>query len=520
MEREEYFQKMRETSEIVDPLIIKSVDYLKETNKELYNFIVSIPAFKKRVEKKDKLRPFLLRLAYELAGGRNWKKIAYACAAVELLNISTYIDNAVFDNKNNIDEREKNNYVISARIIRNIAENVIKKVTKKDSETLISLLSEIDHDIYVAQFEDLNQIKKGRKFESMKNFLSSYLHRCEFLTGRFMENIAKSGAILAKATEKQLNDLGKIGRNIGIIDQIVNDIGDLVPAEENTIDYEKVYQDQFSDIKNGKLTLPIYYVLQFGSNEDKKIINKALGNKKASNEDLNNVAKVLIANDAIKYSKGVAREYSLETRKLLSNFEKSESRDLFKIMSRLHQTNKYIAAFRSFSKKIKENQEKIVLVDENDKPIGTEDKLNVHQKGKLHRAFSIFIFNSKGELLLQQRVKNKYHCGGLWSNTVCGHSQHAESLIKSAHKRLKKEMGFDCPLKEIFKFHYKIEFENGLIENEIDHVLVGRYDTKPKINKNEVSEFKWVSVKKLKQDISKNPNKYTFWFKKIIIDRF
>jgi len=519
MERGKYFEIMRETSEIVDPIIVESVAYLKEINDELHTFIINIPAFKKRVEKKDKLRPFLLRLSYELAGGKHWEKIASACAAVEIFNISTYVDNAFFDNKNNIKEKDKVNYVISARILRNIAEKTLRKISKKKSEILMELLREIDHDGYLAQFEDMNQMTRKREFRDTNNYLKAYLHRCEGLTGRFMENITKIGAILAGATENQIKDLGKIGRNIGIIDQIINDVGDFVPPEEKIIDYEKVYQDQFNDIKSGKLTLPVYHVLQSGLNNHKEIINKVFGNKKASNGDLNNVAKVLVKGGAIQYSKKVAREYYLEIKGLLNNFEKSNARNLFKIMSKLHQTNKYIAAFRSFSKKLEEKQENIILVDKDDKEVGFGEKIDVHKKGKLHRAFSILVFNSKNQLLIQQRAKHKYHSPTLWANTVCSHPKFGEKIESAVHRRLKEELGFDCSLDEISKFHYIMGFKNGLTENEIDHVFIGKFDGEPAPNPEEVMDYKWISIEELKKDINENPENYSYWIK-IILERF
>lgn len=405
MKREEYFQKMRETSEVTDPIIMESVEYLKETNKGLYDFITNIPAFSKRVEKKDKLRPFLLRLSYELVGGKNWKNVVQACAAVEIFNISTYVDNAFFDNKNNIKEGDKVNYVISARILRNLAEKLLREVSKKNPERLMELLREIDHDCYLAQFEDINQIKKEREFKDSEDYLKAYLHRCEGLTGRFFENITKIGAILAEATEDQINDLGIVGRNIGIIDQIVNDVGDFVPPKEGFVDFEKVYQDQFNDIRSGKITLPVYYVLQFGSDEDKRMINSVLGNKKSRNGDLGFVAEVLVKSGAIQYSKETAKEYAREARSLLNNFEKSESRDYFKLMSRIYRTNKYMASFRILSHKIRENQEKVILVDKNDKEIGTEGKIKAHQKGKLHRAFSILYLIQKESYLFKKETR-------------------------------------------------------------------------------------------------------------------
>lgn len=157
--------------------------------------------------------------------------------------------------------------------------------------------------------------------------------------------------------------------------------------------------------------------------------------------------------------------------------------------------------------------EHVILVDKNNKKVGVEEKISAHKKGLLHRAFSIFVFNSKGELLIQQRAKKKYHCGGLWSNTVCSHPKPHENYQQAVHRRLKEEMGFDCPLKKAFSFTYKARFPNGMIENEYDSVFIGRFNGKPKPNPEEIMNHKWISVKKLKSDISRNPNKYTVWLK-------
>lgn len=159
--------------------------------------------------------------------------------------------------------------------------------------------------------------------------------------------------------------------------------------------------------------------------------------------------------------------------------------------------------------------EEVILVDGNDREIGTEEKMKAHQEGKLHRAFSIFVFNSKGELLLQKRAKSKYHSGGLWTNTCCSHPRPGETLENSVHRRLKEEMGFDCELREIFSFKYKVKLEN-IFENEYDHVFIGKFDGKPHPNPEEVDEWKWIKLKELKNDMKKNPDKYSYWLKKSI----
>ena len=156
--------------------------------------------------------------------------------------------------------------------------------------------------------------------------------------------------------------------------------------------------------------------------------------------------------------------------------------------------------------------EQVVLLDKNNNKIGIGEKIRVHEQGKLHMAFSIFIFNSKGELLLQKRSKNKYHSGGLWSNTCCSHPRPGENIEGAAHRRLKEEMGFDCELEKVFSFNYNIQLGN-LFENEFDCVFIGKFNGSPVINSEEAEDWKWISMDELKKELEKNPWDYSYWFK-------
>ena len=159
------------------------------------------------------------------------------------------------------------------------------------------------------------------------------------------------------------------------------------------------------------------------------------------------------------------------------------------------------------------SEEKVVLVDKEDFQLGLMPKLEAHRKGVLHRAFSVFVFNSSKLLLLQKRSSLKYHSPGLWTNTCCSHQRDGESTVDAAKSRLNEEMGLNVDLKETFSFIYKANLENGLIEHEFDHVLVGFTDFNPKINTNEVEDWKWIDLSFLELDLDKNPNIYTEWFK-------
>lgn len=158
-------------------------------------------------------------------------------------------------------------------------------------------------------------------------------------------------------------------------------------------------------------------------------------------------------------------------------------------------------------------EEKVILVDRLDNAVGLMDKMEAHKKAVLHRAFSVFIFNSRGELMLQQRAFGKYHSPGLWTNTCCSHPREGETYMEAAHRRLQEEMGFDCDFKKAFDFIYKAGVGKGLTEHEFDHVLVGESDKLPVINPEEVETWKYMNPEKILKDIRENPDQYTVWFK-------
>lgn len=164
-------------------------------------------------------------------------------------------------------------------------------------------------------------------------------------------------------------------------------------------------------------------------------------------------------------------------------------------------------------------EEKVILVDSQDRPLGLMEKMEAHQRAFLHRAFSVFIFNQKGEMMLQQRAFEKYHSGGLWTNTCCSHPRDGESLFDAGKRRLREEMGFETDLNYGFSFIYKAALEHGLTEHELDHVLIGFYQSEPKLNPDEVVNWKWINTADLMLDLNQNPQNYTAWFK-IIMEQY
>ena len=160
--------------------------------------------------------------------------------------------------------------------------------------------------------------------------------------------------------------------------------------------------------------------------------------------------------------------------------------------------------------------ESVILVDEQGRAIGVGEKMATHVDGDLHRAFSVFVFNSEGQMLLQQRAEDKYHSGGQWSNTCCSHPRPGEGTAEAVHRRLQEEMGFDTEVEEAFRFTYRAELDNDLSEHEYDHVFVGRFDGNPEPDPGEVAAWHWVDVDEMIRDMREHPDRYTYWFRLVV----
>lgn len=164
-------------------------------------------------------------------------------------------------------------------------------------------------------------------------------------------------------------------------------------------------------------------------------------------------------------------------------------------------------------------EEEVILVNPDDEVLGTMPKMEAHEKAVLHRAFSVFVLNAQGQLMLQQRAADKYHSPLLWTNTCCSHQRMGETNIEAGKRRLREEMGFETDLTDLFSFIYKAPFDNGLTEHELDHVLLGRFSGQPRVNPEEVAAWKWMGLEEVQADLQAHPDNYTAWFR-IVFERF
>lgn len=162
--------------------------------------------------------------------------------------------------------------------------------------------------------------------------------------------------------------------------------------------------------------------------------------------------------------------------------------------------------------------ERVILVDADDTPTGTAEKLAAHRAGQLHRAFSVFVVNEDGEMLLQRRADGKYHSGGLWSNACCSHPRPGEATEAAARRRLREELGFDCPLEHAFAMVYRADVGGGLVEHEYDHILLGRWDGVPDPDPAEVSDWRWVPLDELRDEVGRHPRRFTYWFRVALLE--
>ncbi len=349
----EYFQEMRKTSDIVNPIIHREVETLREFSESLYDIVSELP--NKRIKEPSKSRAFMLRKAYEIVGGQKWEEIAPICAAVEIEFCSMYYTNRIYDDKGHITEdRDKiNSQIMAAKITRDLATRVIEglreTIPHEKLEQILSLMNESDLILesgqYLDVFENIYPEMGDASFEDM---IKSCDERIYKVNASYFEKIAMMGAILANGSKEQINALANFGKNYGMMLLIVNDIADFLPSKHGFKTSEKIPEDSYSDIKHGKLTYPIIYTLHYGKPEEKEKLIKLIEKGKGINEDeLMELTKILVNNGSIDFAKKRGVWYKNRAKKSLKMFDK-ESRRYLSSMCVISESNRYFKELKIY----------------------------------------------------------------------------------------------------------------------------------------------------------------------------
>ncbi len=348
--RKKYFQLLKECWTEAREEMLLALKTIEAIDKEAYASLMQNPVLKKRLSpEQPKARPLLMRLSFEACGGRDWKRIIPACAAVELLNISTYVTNALFDDKGGEKTKEeKDSYVIAGMLLRDLAEDELLKCSRlvdgKRFAGIIQKFVGINKAVYVGQDIDMKQLKieKLDNFSSFDAIKGLYFKRAELICGKFMENIAYIGASLANAEPDRIETIREFGLNYGSGIQIANDLGDFVPFSSGSMDFEKIWQDQYSDMRHGKLTLATLLAME--RPEPNEILRNLKGNP--SENDLKEITKYLKDSEIA----GTCKEECLKRfnacKRSLQDIPKSRAKEMLSLMASMLRTNKYFSFFR------------------------------------------------------------------------------------------------------------------------------------------------------------------------------
>jgi geranylgeranyl pyrophosphate synthase len=344
---------MKETSEAVIPIIKKAYAFVNDSDTLLLD---SISYFVRRRTRPEQLllRPYLVRIGYELAGSECWDKILNACAAVEILNISTYQSNLAFDHKNGIlSESKKDNQFISSMISLGIISKLILELQADFSEKLLLLIlnriQETNAAVYIGQFYDLNILTLDILDLSMSesDYLRVYIERCGKLGGELTSLCLEIGYLLGKGDKKKLDVVRTIGIKMGTAGQIVNDISDLIYHEGNSLGYEN-YKDCFSDLKIGKVTYPLFHLFQQMPDIQRIKIVETIRSKSFRPEDYKEITKALCKYKTVEATKKIILWYYNQLKKEIKKIEKCVTRDFLSLAFSSLLTNKYFASLKQF----------------------------------------------------------------------------------------------------------------------------------------------------------------------------
>ncbi len=499
---------------------------VKETSKKLNNFfgefcdqypqycLIKDDYTKKSVH----LNGIQFHAGFASGPNDNWEDYLEIAVIIELVMIWAYKTKWILDKKQDVwqDEDSIMDTVLEHDLVLSCINDLFEQYSKKDLDHIDKIRSLVDELMgklsygFWLEKEKLN-IKNSSLEEISDDWEKKYIERNTSLNLVYDYTPLIGFSLSVGNFDIIPNYLQEIPSHLRFshASQMISDLGDF---GQNIDKNAKSHQDEFSDIRNGIITFPVFKLI------DENLIKEALADsREAKSSSWQEKARELISEkninkEAIELS---AKSYDAH-RNFFESFMEKPSPILLKVFGMLI-NNKY------FNQKVVFEQSpvlrnRVILCDKNGKELGTEDKLRAHQEGKLHKAFSIFIYNSLGEHLLQKRADGKYHSAGLWSNTCCSHNISGEKLMVTAERRLQEEMGFTCKLQKKFSFVYQVDAGNILIEHEYDTVLVGKYDGEVSPNENEVQDIRWVNIDELINNIVENPHEYTPWLK-IILQR-
>ncbi len=508
MNSKTYHQTVKETS--------------KKLNKYFSNFCAPYPQYtfiKNDYTKKNvHLNGIQFQAGFISGPNDNWEDYIELAIIIELVMIWAYKTKWILDSKQDIWESDSSvmTTVLEHDLVLSCINDLFNEYAKKDLQhidkirTLVDeLMGKLSYGFWLEK-EKLN-VHHSSLDEILFNWEDKYVERNMSLNLVYDYTPLIGFALSCENFNiiSQYNHEIPSNLRFSHASQMISDLGDFGQSVDKKL---KENQDVFSDIKNGIVTFPVFKLI------DEKIIKKALTTpKEIKSASWQKKVRELITEGEINKEaiKIAAQSYDAHRNFFESHLEKPNPM-LLKVFGMLI-NNKY------FDQKIVFEESpvlrnRVVLCDVRGREIGTEEKLKAHREGKLHKAFSIFIYNSQGEHLIQKRADGKYHSAGLWSNTCCSHNISGEKLVVTAQRRLKEEIGIESKLQKKFSFVYEVDAGNVLIEHEYDTVLIGKYDGEVSPNPAEVKDIRWIGIDELIKNIIEKPDEYTPWLK-IILER-
>lgn len=351
---------MKETTEKVFPIIAKYTERTKELNSDLYRILMFI------IDKRRHrllLRPFLTRLSYEICGGEKWETIIPACTVSELLNISSYQANVAFDNKLGIlSLKDKNSQFIASMITRELCTDILSEekidIDRELVSNITNLISKSNKFIYIAQHYDLNVLTTDNlnKYANDENlFMEDYIKRCYYGSGIFNGDCTQIGALLSGAKNDQIEALRSFGENYGIGLQIMNDLADFVPLGKDNI-IHRYFQDQFSDLRNGRLTLGLYKILKIRKEITNRLLKKIINKEQFTDKELHEITCLLVEEGIVDTVKSLATKYAKKANESLDIFPDSDSKKFLSVMTSICYENKYLKCFPKIRETVHNNK--------------------------------------------------------------------------------------------------------------------------------------------------------------------